>query len=185
MLIQLGLVRKCIQEDSRKFTTKKHAPLAHVRKLHIAITKNSKVITCAVATAGTQHDSPHFEKLIATPLKNGFKIKTLLADAGYTGKNNYALCQELGIFNVFIDFRKNASIKRAKSNLWREKLRLYKEQKEIWNQTYRFRVLVESVFSTIKKKNLNYLRSRKETAQDVETLLKALVYNLTIIGEYS
>ncbi|HDZ61426.1 MAG TPA: hypothetical protein ENH46_06965, partial [Candidatus Pacearchaeota archaeon] len=82
-------------------------------------------------------------------------------------------------------FKKNATLRRAKSDLWREKLRLYKEQKEIWNQTYRSRVIVEGIFSAIKKKNINYLRSRKEIAQDVEVLLKALVYNLTIIGKYS
>ena len=169
----------------KKVHDKKHSPLAHVRKMHICCAKNSKVITCAIATAGNKHDSPYFEKLIRTTIKNGFKIKTLLADAGYTGKNNYALCKDLGIFNVFIDFRKNATMKNAKSDIWREKLRLYKEQKEVWNQTYRFRVLVESIFSAIKKKNLNYLRSRKEIAMDVEVLLKALVYNITVIGRYS
>jgi len=169
----------------KKVHDKKHAPLAHVRKLHICCTKNSKIITNAIATKGTKHDSPFFEKLILPPLKNGFKIKTLLADAGYTGKNNYALCRDLGILNVFIDFRKNAKLQNAKSDIWREKLRLYKEQREIWNQTYRFRIIVEGIFSAIKKKNLNYLRSRKEIAQDVELLLKALVYNLTIIGKYS
>ena len=169
----------------RKVYDKKNSPMHKVRKLHVCCTKNSKVITCAIATKGTTHDSPPFKKLISTPLKNGFKIKTLLADAGYSGKNNYALCQELGIFNVFIDFKKNASLKRAKSSIWKEKLKLYKEQKEIWNETYRFRVLIEGVFSAIKKKNLNYLRSKKENAMDVEVLLKALVYNLTIIGKYS
>lgn len=169
----------------KKVYDKKNASLQKVRKLHICCAKNSKIITCAIATSGTNHDSPYLEKLISSPMKNGFKVKTLLADAGYSGKNNYALCQNLGIFNVFIDFKKNASIKRAKSSIWKEKLKLYKEQKEIWNQTYRFRVLVEGVFSVMKKKHLNYLRSRKETAQDVEVLLKALVYNLTIIGKYS
>jgi len=34
-------------------------------------------------------------------------------------------------------------------------------------------------------KNLNYLRSRNTVAQDVELLLKVLVYNMTIIGKYS
>ncbi len=57
--------------------------------------------------------------------------------------------------------------------------------KKIWNQTYRFRVIVEGIFSAMKRKNLNYLRSKKENAMDVEVLLKALVYNLTIIGKYS
>ncbi|GBE20622.1 transposase DDE domain protein [archaeon BMS3Abin17] len=169
----------------RKVYDKKNAPLQKVRKLHIACLKNSKVIAYAKATVGTKNDSPLFNEIVNAIVKNGFHIKTVLADAGYSSKNNYALCKELGILNVFIDFKKNATLRRAKSDLWREKLRLYKEQKEIWNQTYRFRVIVEGIFSAIKKKNINYLRSRKEIAQDVEVLLKALVYNLTIIGKYS
>lgn len=169
----------------RKVYDKKNAPLGKVRKLHIACLKNSKIIACAFATKGTRHDSPIFQELIAKLKSNGFQIKTLLADAGYSGKNNYALCKELGILNVFIDFKSNATLSRAKSDIWREKLKLYKEQKDVWNQTYRFRVIVEGIFSAIKKKHLNYLRSKKETAMDVEVLLKALVYNLTIIGKYS
>jgi len=169
----------------RKVHDKRSGSLYKVRKLHIACLKNSKVIAYAKATAGTKHDCPFFEEFVSTVIKNGFKIKTLLADSGYSSKNNYALCRDNGISNVFIDFRSNSNIKRAKSDLWREKLRLYREQKEIWNQTYRFRVIVEGVFSAIKRKNLNYLRSKKEVAQDVETLLKCLVYNLTIIGKYS
>lgn len=169
----------------RKVYDKKNAPLGKVRKLHIACLKNSKIIACAFATKGTRHDSPVFEELVTKLKSNGFQIKTLLADAGYSGKNNYALCKELGILNVFIDFKSNATLSRAKSDIWREKLKLYKEQKDVWNQTYRFRVIVEGIFSAIKKKHLNYLRSKKEIAMDVEVLLKALVYNLTIIGKYS
>lgn len=164
---------------------KRACSLDKVRKLHIACLKNSKVIAYAKASKGTEHDSPHFEEAIRTVCKNGFQIRTLLADAGYNSKNNYAICRELGIMDTFIDFKSNATLKRAKSDIWREKLRLYKEQKEVWNQTYRFRVIVEGVFSAIKRKNLNYLHSKKEVAQDVEILLKCLVYNLTIIGKYS
>ncbi len=169
----------------RKVHDKKSASLGKVRKLHVACLKNSKVIAYAKATKGTKHDSPFFEELVRAVVKNGFSIKTLLADKGYTSKESYVLCKELGIFNVFIDFRSNATGKRSKSDLWKEKLKLYKENKEVWNETYRFRVLVEGIFSAMKKKHLNYLRSRKETAMDVEVLLKALVYNLTIIGKYS
>ncbi len=164
---------------------KKSTPLQKVRKLHIACLKNSRVITYAKATKGTANDSPFFEEIVRSVVKLGFQLKTLIADSGYLSKNNYTLCKDFGILNAFIDFRSNITGKRAKSDLWREKFRLYKEQKEIWNQTYRFRVLIEGVFSAIKRKNLNYLRSRKETAQDVELLLKCLVYNLTIIGKYS
>lgn len=164
---------------------KRACSLNKVRKLHIACLKNSKVIACAKATKGTDHDSPMFEKLTTAVTRNGFSIKTLLADSGYLSKENYALCKELGIFNAFIDFKSNNQLRRAKSSIWREKLRMYKEQKEIWNQTYRFRVIVEGIFSAIKRKNVNYLRSKKENAMDVEVLLKALVYNLTIISKYT
>ena len=169
----------------RKVYDKKHAPLEKVRKLHIGCLKNSKIIAYAKATKGTQHDSRIFEDILTGIKSRGFQIKTLIADAGYSGKNNYALCKENGINNVFIDFKSNATLRKAKSDIWREKLKLYKEHKEIWNQTYRFRVIVEGIFSAIKRKNLNYLRSKKEIAMDVEILLKALVYNLTIIGKYS
>jgi len=169
----------------KKVYDKKSGTLHSVRKLHIACLKNSRVIAYAKASKGTEHDSPHFEDAIRTVCKNGFQIKTLLADAGYNSKNNYALCGDLGIMDVFIDFKSNATLKRAKSDIWREKLRLYKEQKEVWNQSYRFRVIIEGVFSAMKRKNLNYLRSKRETAMDVELLLKVLVYNLTIIGKYS
>lgn len=169
----------------RKVYDKINAPLQKVRKLHIACLKNSKIIACAKASSGTEHDSPFFEKILSNVSKNGFQISTVLADAGYSGKNNYALCKEYGMMNVFIDFKKNATLRRAKSDIWREKLKLFKEHKDVWKETYRFRVLVEGVFSAMKRKNLNYLRSKKEVARDVEVLLKALVYNLTIIGKYS
>ena len=169
----------------RKVYDKKNAPLEKVRKLHIACLKNSKIIACAFATKGTRHDSPVFEELVHKIKENGFQIKTLLADAGYSGKNNYAICKENGILNAFIDFKSNATLRRAKSDLWREKLRMYKEKKEMWNQTYRFRVIIEGIFSAMKRKHVNYLRSKNETALDVELLLKALVYNLTVIGKYS
>lgn len=164
---------------------KRAGSLYKVRKLHIACLKNSKVISYAKASKGTEHDSPFFREIVKGVSKLGFSLKTLLADSGYLSKENYALCKELGILNTFIDFKSNITGKRGKSDLWREKFKLYKEQKSIWNQTYRFRVIVEGVFSAIKRKNITYLRSKKETAMDVEVLLKALVYNLTVISKYT
>jgi len=169
----------------RKVYDKKSAPLERVRKLHIACLKNSRIIACAKASKGTANDSPFFKDLVLKVVKNGFNIKMLLADAGYTGKENYAFCQTLNIRDVYIDFRKNATLRRAKSETWRKKLREFRENPEQWHENYRFRVIIEGVFSAIKRKQVNYLRSRLETAQDVELLLKCLVYNLTIIGRYS
>ena len=169
----------------RKVYDKKNAPLNKVRKMHISCLRNSKIISCAIASIGSESDHARFKELIKNTLNNGFQIKTLIADAGYSSKDNYVFCRELGIKNVFINFKKNVTGKRPKSDIWREQLRLFREEKEIWNETYRFRVIVEGIFSVIKKKNLNYIRSKRPISKDVEVLLKALVYNLTIIGQYS
>ena len=78
---------------------KKNVNFEQTRKLHISCLKNSKVITYAKTTLGKKHDCPFFEELVKNPIKNGFKIKTILADSGYMSKSNHFLCQELGITN--------------------------------------------------------------------------------------
>jgi transposase len=160
-------------------------PLVKTKKLHIGCLANSKVIAYAKTSIGTAHDSPFFEQIVSTVCNNGFSINTCLADAGYCSKANYSLCQDLGIKNVFIDFRSNVTGKRPKSQAWRDSFRIYKGEEDIWHENYRFRVLVESTFSVIKRKFLNWLRNKNETARENEMLLKALCYNLTILARYS
>lgn len=168
----------------RKVYDRESTPLQRVRKVHIACLKNSRVITCAKATIGTVHDNVMFKELVLTTVKNGFHIRNLLADAGYTSKDNYAFCKTLNITNVFIDFRKNASSYRSKSDVWRKQLRLFKKNPEIWHESYRFRVVIEQIFSSSKRKLINYLRARKGDSQDCELLLKCLVYNFMIVCKF-
>ncbi len=178
------MATKMYSGGHKKVYKKELAPMHKIRKLHIACLKESKIITSARATTGTINDSLMFKKLVYRTYKNGFNIKTVIADAGYLSKENYAYCQELGIDSVYIDFKKSVRYRRAKSKAWVKALKEYKENPQAWHQTYKFRVLVEGVFSAIKKKQLNYLRSRKENAQDCELLLKCLIYNFTIIGKH-
>ncbi len=160
------------------------SPLDKTRKLHILCFLKSQIIICARVSAGSEHDSKFFKEMLKEAIDNGFKIKCLLGDAGYTGRENYALCEEYGIKDVFINFKKNSTEKRPKSNLWKPKLKLYREHPEIWHEKYRFRVIVENLFSLMKRKGKNYIRCRKSNSQDVELLLKALWHNLTIISKF-
>ncbi len=137
-----------------------------------------------MSSAGTFHDSPMFETLVGTVINNGFTLTTLLADAGYSSKNNYLFCNDNGIRDVYIDFPKHVTGKKPKSDLWRKKFEQFKNNHASWKEIYRYRSIVENVFSSIKMKNLNYLRSRNIIAQDNELLLKALNHNLTILGRY-
>lgn len=168
----------------RKVYDKRSGSLYKVRKLHISCLKNSRVICCAKASLGSVSDRKYFQELVHRPIKNGFLINKVIADAGYSGRENYAFCQNLNIIKVFIDFNKRATLKRAKSQLWRTQMKMFKENPELWHENYRFRVVIEGIFSAMKRKHLNYIRSRQEVAQDVELLLKCLVYNFEIIGRY-
>lgn len=168
----------------RKVHDKKSTSLAKCRKLHICCLKNSKVIACAKITQGTSNDSPHLKDMIMKVVRSGFAISNLLADAGYSSKSNYSFCRSLNIFNVFIDFASNVKLKPKGRTPWATQLKLMKDSPEVWHERYRYRVLVESVFSSMKRKQTNWIRSQKEIARDNELLLKALVYNLCVVGRY-
>ena len=90
-------------------------------KLHVVCFLKTQIIICAKTSIGTVHDSKKFEEMLREILDNGFKVKRLLADRGYTGKGNMALCEELGIEEVFIDFKKNATERRDKSFHWKKR----------------------------------------------------------------
>lgn len=164
---------------------KASATLTKCRKIHVVCLKNSKAIVIAKPTAGTVNDNPLFKELLQTAINNEFRIKKVIADAGYISRENYSLCQQLGIEGAYIDFRSNMTGRNPKSVLFRRSFDLFKDHNDIWHEEYRFRVIIEGVFSAIKRKNVNFLRSKTDLARDVELLLKVLVYNLNIIGKYS
>jgi hypothetical protein len=163
---------------------KKTAPLDKCTKLHIAGFKNSKIIAAAFVTKGTKHDCPMFKKILTTTYANGFFIKNLLADAAYCSKDNYSLCKNLNIINSFIDFSIKAKLNNKGRTAYMERLKVYVKNPDDWHEVYRFRVIIEGIFSSMKKKTTRFLRSRNQTARENELLLKALVYNITVIGRF-
>ncbi len=153
------------------------------RKFHVGMFKETKIVTYARGTPGTIHDSLIFEEIVRNTCAN-FKVRVLLADKGYCNKKAYSLCEELNIRYAFIDFKSNVNMKRGKSKLWKDSLDLHRNNPELWNEFYRFRPLIESLFSAWKRKNLNYIRCRNTTSQNCELLLKALVHNLIILSDH-
>jgi len=163
---------------------KKNAPLNKCTKIHVSCLKNSKMIAFAKATKGTVHDCPVFKEMIMSVVRNGFNIRNLLADCGYASKDNYSFCNNLNIENTFIDFNSKAKLNERGRTAWDKRLKLFLKDNALWHERYRFRVVIEGLFASMKKKQTTYLRSRNEISRQNELLLKALVYNMTIIGKY-
>lgn len=171
-------IKKSIQQNKKEGV----ASLYKTRKIHVGCMKNSRIIAYAKATNGTTNDSPIFKDIVNAVFYNGFPLKFVLADAGYSSKENYILCHDLMI-DAYIDFRSNATGNRGGSPMWRQKLNTKKFRPELWHQFYNHRVIIEQIFSALKRKQSNYIRSRTDVSMDVELLLRVLVYNFTIIGK--
>lgn len=154
----------------------------NTRKIHVGILKESKIICYAKATVGTRNDSPVFEDILINSSEL-FNLKYCLGDKGYCSKKNYILCNDRDI-TAFLDFKSNCKRFGGKSGLWTQQIDIWRDKPEVWKESYRFRVVVEGVFSIIKKKHNSYLRSRKQISRDVEMLLKCLAYNFSIIGKF-
>lgn len=142
-------------------------------KLHISIDMDTGVIHWFTMTPWNRHDSKEFEKLI----KHLPDLGATFGDKAYPSRNNYQLVADKnGI--PFLCFKDNATNKAKGRSAWIIHIRKYKNDKETWMDTYHLRSIVESVFSSIKKRWGSFLRSRKRWMQKKELSLKVLSYNV-------
>ncbi len=74
--------------------------------------------------------------------------------------------------------RRMQPIRPKGKSAWIISLREFKNDKEKWLAVYHLRSVIESVFSSIKKRWGSFLHSRKKWMQRKELALKVLVYNI-------
>ena len=142
-------------------------------KLHISIDIDTGVIHSFTMTPWNRHDSKEFEKL----LKHLPELGCTFGDKAYPSRNNYQLVADKNGIPLLC-FKDNATNKAKGKPAWIIHIRKYKNDKETWMDTYHLRSIVESVFSSIKKRWGSFLRSRKKWMQKKELSLKVLSYNV-------
>ncbi len=158
--------------------------MAKTRKLHFVCFKDSKMILVARTTKGTTHDNKIFLEMMEEIKFHKFKIRTIIADNAYCAKANFTWLEENGIKKAFLDFKGNSIVRRSQSGLRKDMLMMWKERPDEWKETYRYRVLIESLISGLKRRGkFHYLRSKKPESQDCEMLLKVLLHNLNILAK--
>jgi len=142
-------------------------------KLHISIDVDTGVIHWFTMTPSKRHDSPEFKNLI----KHLPELGSVLGDKGYSSRNNCQIvADKKGI--PYLLFKDNATNKAKSKPAWIISIRDYKNNTEEWLSIYHLRSIVESVFSSIKKRWGSFLRSRKKWMQKKELSLKVLSYNV-------
>lgn len=151
-------------------------------KLHACVGTKTHIISSVIVTGGNGADSPQLIPLAKNTSENGFDIEKLFADKGYLSKDNLDYIDQLG-GTAYIPFKQNSLAKSRGSPIWRKMYFYFKMNQAEFMQNYNKRSNIESVFSAMKKKLGDTLKSKKHTAQINELLCKVIAYNIMVLIE--
>lgn len=160
-------------------------------KVHAFAGVKTHIIVRASVTGKDVQDNTQFELLVRAASAAGIKLKQVFGDKAFSARANYALAEEIG-FDLYVPFKANATAhvttkkggvhgRDAHSLLWRKAFHFFQMHRDEFEAKYHARSNIESVFSALKRKFGETLRSRKPTAQVNELLAKILAYNLTVV----
>lgn len=152
-------------------------------KVHVMCGVKTNIVTSVEVSGRHANDTTFLKPLLETTTRNGFQVKEVSADKGYDSFNNRCLVLVKGGI-PYIPFRegeKNKPNPSGKSELWKRMYHFYKFNEAEFKQHYHKRSNVETVFSMIKAKFGERLRSKTETAQINEVLCKVLCHNLCCV----
>ena len=147
------------------------------RKAHICVGTTTNIVTSVQITPGNVHDSRLLPELVDETAKT-FTIKEVSADKAYLSNANLQHIHNLGAY-PFVPFKSNTTGEGSK--LWRQLYAYFMMNEESWKQHYHKRSNVETTFSMIKIKFGSDVKSKLETAQDNEILLKVLCHNICVL----
>ena len=153
-------------------------------KIHIAINIKSKKILSMKVTDEHVHDSKALPELIENIIKsdNMVSMGKLFDDGAYEGNNIFRFLADNGI-QPCIKVRKNARVRWKKGNTLRN-LGVIAQRNDLqkWKNSvsYGQRWIVETVFSSMKRKFGEYVYSVKLKNMIQEMTLKASLYNKLI-----
>ena len=146
-------------------------------KAHIICGVKTNVVTSIKVTPGNVNDSPVLPELLdGTAVR--FDVMELSADKAYLSNANLRYIEHHGA-EPFIPFKSNTTGKG--SAMWRRLYGYFLTREEEWKKHYHQRSNVETAFSMIKGKFGDSLRSKLETGQVNEILLKVLCHNICVL----
>jgi transposase len=154
-------------------------------KLHLICGVKTNIVTSVEVSDGYANDYHYFKPLVNKTADAGFMMKEVSADKAYLGGENLLTTLRRGAI-PYIPFKSNSVAHSEgsygpKSELWTRMFHFYNLHREEFLSHYHKRSNVETVFSMIKAKFGQRLRSKSMTAQINEALCKVLCHNLCVL----
>jgi transposase len=146
-------------------------------KVHLICGVQTKIVTSVEVSGWAANDSPFFIPLLNATAQN-FNVAEVYADKAYIGRNNVAAVTRVGA-TPFIPFKSNALVPNEFSP-WAKMYHQFAYHRDDFLAHYHRRSNVETVFSMMKAKFGDGLRSKTDVAMFNEVLCKVLAHNLCV-----
>jgi transposase len=127
------------------------------------------------------NDYTYFKPLVDKTAQSGFAMKEVSADKAYLGNSNFKAALRHGAI-PYIPFKVNSQPD-GNGALWARIYHFYQFNREEFLAHYHKRSNSETVFSMVKQKFGERLRSKTETAQINEALCKVLAHNICVVNQ--
>ena len=148
-------------------------------KAHVMSGTKTNIVTGIEVTEGNSGDSPQLPRLVEETAKT-FQVSEVSCDKAYSSRENLKAIQDVGAV-PYIPFKKNVTGRRAKYGIWRKMYHCFMYKHDEFLEHYHKRSNAETVFHMIKTKFKDNLRSKSQTAQVNELLLKILCHNICVV----
>jgi transposase len=146
-------------------------------KVHICAGVNTGIVTAVEIRGRDANDCPLLPDLVNTTAAN-FTVREVTADRGYLSAENVEAIAAAGATPFIAPKSTTAG---AAGGLFGRMYHFYSFNREEFLRHYYQRSNVESVFSAVKRKFGDHVRSRSDTAMVNEALCKLLCHNLCVV----
>jgi transposase len=148
-------------------------------KLHMMCGVKTNVVTAVRILDKDSADSPQFTPLV-TETRRQFKISEVSADKAYTSNEHFEEIAGMG-GTAYLPFKSNTT--GAVGGLFQKMFHYFQFKQEEYMGHYHKRSNAESVFSMVKRKFGDSVRSRDDAAMVNEVLCKVLCHNLCVLNQ--
>ena len=146
-------------------------------KLQVCAGTRTHVITAVEVLETDGHDAPYLPGLVATTAET-FTVREVSADKGYSSVDAHNSVAAVG-GTPFIAFKSVAT--GWSGGLFGQMFHYFQYRRDEFLKHYHKRSNVESVFSALKRKHGDSLRSKTKPAMLNDVLCKCLCHNLCVL----
>jgi len=147
-------------------------------KVHLMCGVNTHIVTSVDISGWEANDTTYFVPLVEQTAQN-FQITEISADKGYSGRKNVAAVEAVNAI-PFIPFKSN-TLPVTENSAWGRMYHYFMLNRDEFLRHYHRRSNVETVFSMIKGKFGDAVRSKSNTGMLNEVLCKILCHNICVL----